>query len=81
MRKPEHIHYVKRCEKNSLSTFQLTDTDRTAVFPTGGMASDGKELSEQLSFNESPPLWEDGLLQAHWEQGHCGKTENLLLFL
>lgn len=65
MRKPEHIHYVKRCENNSLSTFQLADTDSTTLFPTGVMASDGKELFEQLNFNESPPLWEDGLLQAH----------------
>lgn len=65
MRKPEHIHYVKRCENNSLSTFQLTDTDSTTLFPTGVMASDGKELFERLNFNESPPLWEDGLLQAH----------------
>lgn len=56
---------MKRCENNSLSTFQLTDTESPAVFPTGVMASDGKELSEQLSFNESPPLWEDGHLQAH----------------
>lgn len=68
MRKPECIQSVKRCGNNSLSTAQLTDTDvcpSMAGFPSGVMASDRKELWEQLSFNESPPLWENGIFQVH----------------
>lgn len=51
-----------------------------ARFPIGVMASDGKELFEQLRFNESPPLWEDGILQVHREHGLCRGAESLFLF-
>lgn len=73
MRKPECIQSVERCGDNSLSTSQLTDMDvfpSMALFPSGVMASDGRELWEQLSFNECPPLREDGIFQEHWERGH-----------
>lgn len=82
MRKPECIQAVKSCGNNSLSTSQLIDTDvfpSMAVFPSGVMASDRKELWEQLSFNESPPLQEDGIFQVHWERGHCRDRKVIFL--
>lgn len=81
MRKLERIQSVKRL--GIILCQQLSSQTRVCfhpwLFPSGVMASDRKELGEQLSFNGSPPLGEDGIFQVHWERGHC--TDRKVIFL